>query len=486
MGRYQVVRELGKGAMGVVYEGLDPNIGRKVAIKTARRDFLEASGRAGEMLERFLREARAAGALNHPNIVTIYDADEENDIAYIAMEFVEGGDLEDLIEKQRRFTPEEVIKMVAPICSALSVAHGEGIVHRDIKPANIMLLNDGTVKIGDFGIARVSDSNLTQEGTVMGTPYYMSPEQVMGQKVDGRSDLFSVGVIIYEMLTGEKPFSGEALSTVMHNVTRVNPVEPKELNFSINDCLNKVVMKTLSKRPGDRYQSGTAMAAALVESLKENSDPAVTGVVVEVEHRATVVSGSDAPTVVAKSTPDVTLPSTSLPTDEPVQAGAQAAQAVPVEVPVKPPRKLALSPAIIGGAALAVIVLVIAGVFWSMSPSVVPLGEPTIAKLDITVYLADTKEALLAAMDEDYTKCNENGKADVTVTDYKTKDVLATLKGIYTERVTLSKPSPHVTIRFEQEGYEPKILDRLASDKPNETAYVVVALAKTQFDDEPQ
>jgi serine/threonine-protein kinase len=276
LGRYNIVRELGKGAMGIVYEGVDPTINRRVAIKTARRDVMEVGGRADEMMARFLREATAAGGLNHPNIITIYDAGEEGNMAYIAMEFLEGGDLFDLMERKRRFTPEEAVDIAATICDALALAHDQGIVHRDIKPANILIPDNAPLKIADFGIARIENSNLTQEGAMIGTPHYMSPEQFMGQRADSRSDLFSAGIILYEMLTGEKPFSGEALSTVMHNVIKGSPIEPRELNFAITDCLSKVVLKALSKHPQDRYQSGRAMAAALREALKPHPNPAVT------------------------------------------------------------------------------------------------------------------------------------------------------------------------------------------------------------------
>ena len=274
LGRYEIVRELGKGAMGVVYEGKDPNIGRRVAIKTARREVVEASGMADEMMERFLREAQAAGALNHPNIITIYDAAEEEGIAYIAMEYLEGGDLGDLIDTKRRLSMEEIVEIGADICRALHVAHAHGVVHRDIKPANILMPTGKPIKVADFGIARVSDSNLTQDGALIGTPHYMSPEQFMGQKLDGRSDLFSVGNILYELTTGEKPFGGEALSTVMHHVIKTNPVNPTELNFNVPDALGQVIMSALSKRSGSRYSTGNAMAEALVESLKDNPDPA--------------------------------------------------------------------------------------------------------------------------------------------------------------------------------------------------------------------
>ncbi len=275
LGRYEVIRELGKGAMGVVYEGRDPNIGRRVAIKTARREVVEASGMADEMMERFLREAKAAGALNHPNIITIYDAAEEDGMAYIAMEYLEGGDLADIVDSRKRLGMEEIVEIGANICEALHVAHENGVVHRDIKPANILMPTDKPLKVADFGIAHVSDSNLTQDGALIGTPHYMSPEQFMGQKLDGRSDLFSVGNILYELTTGEKPFGGEALSTVMHRVIKIDPVPPTELNFAIPDALAGVIMKAQSKRPANRYKSGNEMAAALRESLKEHPNPAI-------------------------------------------------------------------------------------------------------------------------------------------------------------------------------------------------------------------
>jgi len=276
LGRYEITGFLGKGAMGVVYEGRDPNIGRRVAIKTARRDVLEGSGQADEMMERFLREARAAGSLNHPNIVTVYDADEQDGTAYIAMEFIEGSDLQKAIEQKRRYSPEEVVGICATICDALHHAHEHGVVHRDVKPANIMLLPDNTLRVTDFGIARIADSTLTIDGAMIGTPHYMSPEQFMGQRVDGRSDLFSVGVIAYVLLTGERPFPGDALATVMHAVTQMPPIAPVELNFSISPTLNAVVLKSLSKNPNQRYGTAGEMAAALRESLKENPDSSVT------------------------------------------------------------------------------------------------------------------------------------------------------------------------------------------------------------------
>ncbi len=298
LGRYEIVGELGKGAMGIVYEGYDPNIGRRVAIKTARKEVLEASGMADELMERFLREAQAAGKLNHPNIITIYDAGKEGDMAYIAMEYLDGGDLDDQIKRKKRMDVDDIANMTASISEALACAHKKGIVHRDIKPANIMTLPNGDIKVADFGIAHVSDSDCTQEGSMIGTPHYMSPEQFMGQKVDGRSDLFSVAIMTYQLLTGEQPFPGDAISAVMHNVLKTEPVEPKELNFAVSESLSKVVMKALSKSPNDRYQSGDAMAAAIRESIKPNPDPAILQLTAAAATEATVVSQDAAATSV--------------------------------------------------------------------------------------------------------------------------------------------------------------------------------------------
>ena len=373
LGRYEIQRELGKGAMGIVYEGFDPNIGRRVAIKTARRDTLEKSGRAEELMERFLREARAAGALNCPNIITIYDADEEDGTAFIAMEFISGKDLSQIFRLRKRFDSEEAVEICSTICEALAIAHKQGVVHRDVKPSNVMVLDDGTIKVADFGIARVSNSELTQEGSMIGTPHYMSPEQFMGHKVDGRSDLFSVGIILYEMLTGEKPFSGEALSTVMHAVLKVSPISPVDLNYAVNPCLSKVVMKALSKEPAKRYADGIVMARALRESLKENPDPAITLV------GDVAVSEMGATVAIPKADVAATVLVASDVHGKSIHAGetvAQVAKVTPVApqadvrgVQVEAKKKVA--PIVIGNGAL--LVVVIAGGIAALRPGSTPV-----------------------------------------------------------------------------------------------------------------
>src|SRR5438105_7012079 len=215
VGRYEINGELGRGAMGVVYKATDPTIGRTVALKTMRLDVHGLD--AKEMVRRFQNESRAAGVLNHPNIVTIYDAGEHDGIFYIAMEFIEGTTLHELMAEKRVLAADEVIQIARQICCGLDYAHSNGIVHRDIKPANIMITPNGTVKIMDFGIAKAG-GGMTSTGQVLGTPNYMSPEQVKGKPLDGRSDLFSLGVVLYEMATGEKPFVGQNVTTIIYKI----------------------------------------------------------------------------------------------------------------------------------------------------------------------------------------------------------------------------------------------------------------------------
>ena len=221
LGKYEIRRQIGRGAMGVVYEGYDPLIKRIVALKTIRSDQL-ADDDSATVVARFRREAQAAGRLNHPNIVSIYDFGEDAGVWYIAMEFIQGRELKECFETNERFKITDIGRIMSQILGALDYSHRQGVIHRDIKPANIFLLPDGSVKVADFGIAHIEASNLTQAGTVMGTPSYMSPEQIQGLPVDGRSDLFSAGVILYQFLTGERPFAGSS-TTTMQKVLKEDP-----------------------------------------------------------------------------------------------------------------------------------------------------------------------------------------------------------------------------------------------------------------------
>ncbi|MGQ0523472.1 MAG: serine/threonine-protein kinase [Betaproteobacteria bacterium] len=347
IGKYDICRELGKGAMGIVYEGYDPVIERAVAIKTIRGDQLEQA-HAAEILARFKREAQAAGRLNHPHIVAIYDYGEvvpEGDpsapadagrIAYIAMEFIKGKELKDHFDANERFAVKDVERIMGELLDALDHAHKNGVVHRDMKPANVILLADGRVKVADFGIARIETSELTQAGTMLGTPAYMSPEQFLGQTVDGRSDIFSCGVILYQFLTGEKPFTG-TITTIMHKVLKEEPLPPSTLNVTLPPAWDAVVKKAMAKNPADRYQTAAEFAAAIRSAVQRQSEDQT---VVNVE--ATLVRS------------DATVPGRPVST-----AAASAPTTAPQGVPQKQSSAKSMTNlAILGGAAAALLLAV--------------------------------------------------------------------------------------------------------------------------------
>lgn len=342
LGKYQIRRTLGQGAMGIVYEGFDPAIERIVAIKTILPSQLGADY-AG-IMARFKREAQAAGRLNHPGIVAIYDYGEEiaedisdeeatmmaatgpaasgQRVAYIAMEFVRGRELKDAFTQGERFPLATVAHIMTQVLDALDHAHAQGVVHRDIKPANLIVLPDGRVKIADFGIARIEASELTQAGAVLGTPSYMSPEQFMGAPVDGRSDLFSCGVILYQLLTGEKPFTGESSTTIMYKVLREEPVPPSELNVALPAQLDAVVRKALAKSPADRFANGHEFAQALQAALATHVAPSPSAVA----GAATVpFAATAAPAAAPGGTATVAVPTRARPALAWWGAGAAAA-----------------------------------------------------------------------------------------------------------------------------------------------------------------
>ena len=256
-GRYEIQGELGRGAMGVVYKAADPVIGRTVAVKTLKLSEQGTGLSHSELLARFQTEARAAGILTHPNIVVVFDAGEEEDgLFYITMELVEGKSLQTLLDAGQSFPLPRVLRIMEQTCGALQFAHERNIVHRDIKPANLMMTADDTVKITDFGTAKILQfGTVNQTAHVMGTPSYMSPEQVKGKVVDGRSDIFSLGVMLYEMVTGEKPFPGQNITTVIYKIVNEDPVPPRTIDPSIHPGLSAVVLKALAKEPATRYQT---------------------------------------------------------------------------------------------------------------------------------------------------------------------------------------------------------------------------------------
>lgn len=280
LGKYEIRREIGKGSMGVVYEAFDPFIERRVAIKIIRQDQLGPS-QVADLLARLRREAQAAGRLNHPGIVGIYDYGEDSTlggggVAFITMELIDGKELKDAFDNGQRFSQAEIVRIMGEVLAALQHAHERGVTHRDVKPSNVILLRDGGVKVADFGVARLDSSELTQAGTLIGTPMYMSPEQILGLPVDGRSDVFSCGVMLYQFLTGEKPFTG-SITTVMQKVLHDEPVPVTQLNTALSPEWDAVLRKALAKKPEDRYQSASAMADGIrsaAQSPREIDDDA--------------------------------------------------------------------------------------------------------------------------------------------------------------------------------------------------------------------
>jgi TonB family protein len=259
IGRYQVQDSIGFGAMGAVYKAFDPLIKRTLAIKTIRLDIPKQSPQYRSFIERFYHEARISGTLSHPNIVTLFDIGEEGGLPYLAMEFVEGETIASILERGIRFKPEKVIGLVSQIASAVDYAHSKGVIHRDIKPSNLILYEGERVKVTDFGIAKLVDAEMTQSGTLLGTPSYMSPEQAMGDKLDGRSDIFSLGVCAFEMLCGEQPFPGNNVTSILYKLVHVDPIEPAnlEMNGLVPQKWHEVFGRVLAKKPDDRYQTAT-------------------------------------------------------------------------------------------------------------------------------------------------------------------------------------------------------------------------------------
>ena len=277
LGKYELRREVGRGGMGVVYEAYDPTICRRVALKTLCGDVLSGP-EADTYIGRLRREAQAAGRLNHPNIVAVYDFGEEPQqpgaragrIAYITMEFVEGRELQQLLAAQERLAVPAIVRIMSQLLDALEYSHKNGVVHRDIKPSNIMLLEDGTVKVTDFGIARIESSTLTRAGAIMGSPSYMSPEQFLGVSTDARSDLYSAGIVLYELLTGEVPFPG-SFSTAMHRVLNETPTPVSALNVHAPKGIDALLGRALAKKPADRFQSAAEFKQAMIASLTEGA-----------------------------------------------------------------------------------------------------------------------------------------------------------------------------------------------------------------------
>ena len=274
LGRYEIVRVLGSGAMGVVYEGKDSTLHRRVAIKTIIKSAMADASQAADYSERFMREAQAVAKLNHPGIVTVYDFGEEGEVAYFVMEYIQGHELKEYLDSSAKFSLQKSIGLMIDLLGALDYAHSQGIVHRDIKPANIMLDQSGRLKLTDFGVVKMLDKQEgTQAGTMVGTPGYMSPEQILGTRVSPCSDIFSAGVVLYQLLTWKKPFIGEGVFTIQQKIVNENPVLPSVVDSGLPPFLDQVVSKALAKDPQQRYQHAGEFADELKSFLAMDSTP---------------------------------------------------------------------------------------------------------------------------------------------------------------------------------------------------------------------
>jgi serine/threonine-protein kinase len=348
LGKYQIRGTLGRGAMGTVYDGWDPVIGRRVAIKTVRMlDHDDAE--AQEALARFKNEAQAAGRLSHPNIVAVYDYGESDETAYIVMEFIDGQTLKDRLDTREPIPLAETVRIMQLVLAALQFSHAKGVIHRDIKPGNVMLTTDGQVKLADFGIARIESSVMTQVGTMIGTPAYMSPEQLLAEPVDARTDIYSSGVLLYQLLTGERPFEG-GLPAIMHKALNTTPKRPSEVSLTAPPALDAVVARAMARRPEDRYPNAASFALALRDAFAE-PQTGLASLGLGLDDEATMVV-----------TPSARPPATQPPSPSP-------------KTPAPRPSRTA-NPALLGGAAAILLALIGGGAWFALRPSA-PQPPPT-------------------------------------------------------------------------------------------------------------
>ncbi|MBC8023686.1 MAG: serine/threonine protein kinase [Burkholderiales bacterium] len=312
LGRYKIISEIGQGAMGVVYKAVDPFIDRTVAIKTINLNLSRQEMEEYEM--RFQQEIKAAGRLNHPNIVTIYDVGKTDQVAYMAMEFLEGKELKDLISAGQMPPADQVVDIIAQVADGLHFAHQQDIVHRDVKPSNIMVMKNMLAKITDFGIARLPNSAVkTMTGLILGSPRYMSPEQVIGKAIDARSDIFSLGVVLYEALTGVAPFDGDNVNAIMYSTVNTTPPPPSSHNRSLPPMLDLIAAKAMAKLLEDRYQSVKELSEDLREVRRQ----------MDASRPATALKATTSPPPVRPSTPPVTPPQRMVDTATiPMQSGS--------------------------------------------------------------------------------------------------------------------------------------------------------------------
>ena len=276
LGRYDLIRVLGKGAMGLVYEGRDPNLDRRVAIKTIKVENLSEE-EAAEYEVRFRTEARSAARLQHPNIVSVYDSDRDGDMAYLVMEFIQGNDLKHYMDGGKLYTLAQTLGIMGDLLSALDYAHRQSVVHRDIKPANLLIQGNGRVKLTDFGVARIQDSSdaTRTRGTMVGTLKYMSPEQVQGRPIDARADLFAAGIVLYQLLTGTRPFDGDTDFLIIQQIVGHTAAAPSTFNARLPAAIDAVVARALAKSPSQRFSTAREFNAALQAAARDAADPTV-------------------------------------------------------------------------------------------------------------------------------------------------------------------------------------------------------------------
>lgn len=331
LGRYQLLRVLGTGAMGVVYEGLDPKLNRQVAVKTILQSFAHDPALRAEYAARFEREAQAVARLSHAHIVSIHDFGEENGVLYIVMEFIQGVELKDLFDRQQSFALADIVRMTCELLDALEYAHQNGIIHRDIKPANLLIDQQMHVQLTDFGVARLVEGggDRTQVGTMVGTPSYMSPEQIAGHAVGPRSDLFAVGIILYQFLTGERPFQAEGTFAIQQKIMFETPAIPSTLNTALGNGFDAVVLCALAKRPEERYAS----ARAFKEDLQR--------VFASVGLQDAVPAPAPAPAPVPVPTPVSTSPARPPSADDTTRIVPAAAPELHPNTPAAPPKNRA-------------------------------------------------------------------------------------------------------------------------------------------------
>ena len=342
IGKYELRGTLGRGAMGTVLDGWDPAIERRVAIKTVRLADAAADEEAAEALERFKREAQAAGRLSHANIVGVFDTGETDELAYIVMEFIEGRSLKQVLDTEKSLPPDEAAEIMTQVLAGLEYSHRRGVVHRDIKPANIMLTTDGGVKIADFGIARLSSSTATAVGSILGTPAYMPPEQFLGEPADARSDIFAAGAMLFHLLTGTRPYEGNATSIMTRVLNADAPPLPSARSVSVSPAWDKVILRAMAKKQEDRFQSAAEFSHAIKAAIAAPAE----------------MAESDATMVLSAPRPAVTKPTP------------------PIAPSPAPKRRGTMTPALLGGGGLA-IVAVIAGGWFFLAPGPKPPAPET-------------------------------------------------------------------------------------------------------------